>query len=75
MLQQTRLDNTDLQIIRILSRDPRSPYRTIGPMVGISTHAAVTTVKKMLAKGVIQSFNVVANPAIFGYEKECILII
>lgn len=70
-----RLDDTDLHIIRILTRDPRTPYRIIGSMVGISTHAAVTRVKNMLAKGIIQSFNVVANPAIFGYEKECFLIV
>lgn len=70
-----RLDDIDLQTIRILSRDPRTPYRIIGSMVGISTHAAVIRVKNMLAKGIIQSFNVVANPAIFGYEKECFLIV
>ena len=29
----------------------------------------------MISKGVIRSFVVVINPAIFGYEKECFLML
>jgi DNA-binding Lrp family transcriptional regulator len=69
------IDTIDLHIMRLLSANCRAPYRNIASTVGISTNAAKTRVKKMLAKGVIQKFIVVVNAAIFGYEKECILIL
>jgi DNA-binding Lrp family transcriptional regulator len=74
-LQQTRLDNSDLQIIRLLARDSRTPYRNIASAVGITSNAAKERINKMVSNGVIRSFVVRINPVIFGYEKECILII
>jgi DNA-binding Lrp family transcriptional regulator len=50
----------------------RPPYRTIGSTVGIRTNAVKTRVKKLVAKGIIQKFIVMANPAIFGYEKQAL---
>ncbi|MFY9797360.1 MAG: hypothetical protein WB988_06760 [Candidatus Nitrosopolaris sp.] len=29
----------------------------------------------MIAKGIIKKFIVMVNPAIFGYEKQCFLVI
>ena len=72
-MQQTRLDNIDLQIIRLLSRDSRAPYKGIASEVGISSNAAKERINKMVSNGVIQRFIVRINPVIFGYEKECIL--
>jgi DNA-binding Lrp family transcriptional regulator len=72
-LQQTILDNIDLQIIRLLSRDSRAPYKGIASEVGISSNAAKERINKMVSNGVIQRFIVRINPVIFGYEKECIL--
>jgi DNA-binding Lrp family transcriptional regulator len=72
-LQQTRLDNIDLQIIRLLSRDSRTPYNGIASKVGISSNAAKERINKMVSNRVIQDFIVRINPVIFGYEKECIL--
>jgi DNA-binding Lrp family transcriptional regulator len=69
------IDKIDLHIMRLLSANCRAPYRNIASTVGISTNAVKTRVKKMLAKGVIQKFVVVVNAAIFGYEKECILLL
>ena len=72
-MQQTRLDNIDLQIIRILVRDSRTPYSNIASAVGISSNAAKERINKMVSNGLIQAFLVRINPVIFGYEKECIL--
>ena len=69
------IDKIDLHIMRLLSANCRAPYRNIASTVGISTNAVKTRVKKMLAKGVIQKFIVVVNAVIFGYEKECVLIL
>jgi DNA-binding Lrp family transcriptional regulator len=72
-LQETRLDNIDLQIIRILARDSRISYSDIASAVGISTNAAKVRINKMVSKRLIQTFGLLINPVIFGYEKECIL--
>jgi Lrp/AsnC family transcriptional regulator for asnA, asnC and gidA len=74
-LYQTRLDNIDLQIIRLLARDSRTPYRNIASAVGITPSAAKERINKMVSNGVIQNFIVLINPVIFGYEKLCILIV
>ena len=72
-MQQTRLDDIDLQIIRLLARDCRTPYKGVAPVVGISSNAAKERINKMVASGAIERFVVRINPVIFGYEKECIL--
>ncbi|HZA68686.1 MAG TPA: AsnC family transcriptional regulator [Nitrososphaeraceae archaeon] len=75
LLQQTRLDSTDLQIISSLARDSRTPYRNIAAAVGITPSAAKERIDKMVSNGVIQNFEVLINPVIFGYEKLCILVL
>ncbi|HEX9319219.1 MAG TPA: AsnC family transcriptional regulator [Nitrososphaeraceae archaeon] len=69
------MDNIDLQIIRLLARDSRTPYRSIAGDVGITQGAAKERINKMLLNGVIQKFVVLINPIIFGYEKLCVLIV
>ena len=74
-MQQTRVDNIDLQIVRLLARDSRTSYNNIASAVGITPSAAKKRVNKMVSNGVIHRFVVVVNPAIFGYEKLCFLIV
>ena len=75
MQHSIRLDSTDLQIIRLLARDCRAPYRNISSIVGITTNAVKERIGRMVSNGIIQKFVVLINPVTFGYEKECILII
>ena len=75
MLQQTRLDIIDLRIMKLLSRDSRTPYRNIASAVGITPSAAKERINKMVSNGAIRTFVLFVNPVIFGYEKECILIL
>ena len=72
-MQQTRLDDIDLRIIRLLARDSRAAYKDISSAVGISSNAAKERINKMVSNGVIERFAVRINPVIFGYERECIL--
>jgi DNA-binding Lrp family transcriptional regulator len=75
ILQRTRLDRTDLQIISLLARDSGTAYRNIASAVGITPSAAKERINKMVSNGVIQSYIVLINPVIFGYDKLCILIL
>jgi DNA-binding Lrp family transcriptional regulator len=69
------LDNLDLKIINLLTIDSRIPYRTMASTVGITPHAIKNRVNKMLERKIIQNFVVNVNPAIFGYEKKCLLTV
>ena len=69
-LQGARLDNIDLQIIRLLARDSRTPYRSIAADVGITQGAAKERINKMLSNGIIQTFVVLINPIIFGWRSR-----
>jgi predicted transcriptional regulator len=75
ILQQTRLDSTDLQIISLLARDSRTAYSNLASAVGITPSAAKERINKMVSNSVIQSYIVFINPVIFGYDKLCILIL
>ena len=74
-MQHTRLDNIDIQILVLLTKDSRTTYRNIASLVGVSTNAVKERIHKMISNSIIQNFVVIINPVIFGYEKECILII
>ena len=65
----------DLRIMKLLSRDSRIPYRNIASAVGIMPSAAKERINKMVSNGAIRTFVLFVNPVIFGYEKECILIL
>jgi DNA-binding Lrp family transcriptional regulator len=69
------LDNTDLQIIRLLSRDSRISFRSIASTVGISLNAVRARINKMMANHIIQGFTVRVDPLILGYDRECYLTI
>jgi DNA-binding Lrp family transcriptional regulator len=69
------LDNIDLKIINSLTIDSRIPYRTMASTVGITPNAIKSRVNKMLERKIIQNFIVYVNPAIFGYEKKCLLTV
>ncbi|AIF83355.1 transcriptional regulator [Candidatus Nitrososphaera evergladensis SR1] len=75
MAKAPTFDKTDIDIIRMLLRDCRVSYRSIGSSVGLSKNAAKTRVDKMVSTGVISAFVMSVNPAVFGYHKICHLII
>ena len=74
-LQRARVDNTDLQIVRLLARDSRTSYKNIASVVGLTQSATRKRINKMVSNGVIKKFVVITNPAILGYEKLCLLMV
>ena len=53
MSQQTRLDITDLRIMKLLSRDSRTPYRNIASGVGIMPDTDYTTCLNVPSIGLV----------------------
>jgi DNA-binding Lrp family transcriptional regulator len=74
-MQNYVLDNTDIEILRILIRDCRTSYTSIGLSIGMSTNAIKTRVARLVSQGIIQRFMTFIDHAIFGYSKVCYLTI
>lgn len=73
-MQNYTLDDMDIEILRILIRDCRTSYRSIGLSIDMSTNAIKTRVKRLISEGIIQRFVTFIDHTIFGYSKVCYLI-
>ena len=61
--QRQSLDETDLKIISILSKDCRESFMSIGSSVGLTSKSVKARVDAMKSTGVIEKFVVKVNPA------------
>jgi DNA-binding Lrp family transcriptional regulator len=76
MQQQLQsLDETDLKIISILSKDCRESFMSIGNSVGLTSKSVKARVDAMVSTGVIEEFVVKVNPVALGYGLGCMLIV
>ena len=67
-MEKLILDKIDFNILATLSRDCRTPYSSIGSLVGLTSKTVKDRVKKMVHSGVLDKFIVRVNPAGFGYR-------
>jgi Lrp/AsnC family leucine-responsive transcriptional regulator len=76
MQQQLQsLDETDLKIISILSKDCRESFMSIGNSVGLTSKSVKARVEAMVSTGVIEKFVAKVNPVALGYGLGCMLIV
>jgi len=73
-MEKLILDKIDFNILATLSRDCRTPYSSIGSLVGLTSKSVKARVKKMVRSGVLDKFIIRVNPAGFGYRTAPILI-
>ncbi len=69
------LDERDLKIIRILSKDCRESFMSIASAVGMTSKSVKARVDRMISTGVIEKFVVKVNPVALGYGIGCMLIV
>ncbi|HYY65696.1 MAG TPA: winged helix-turn-helix transcriptional regulator [Nitrososphaeraceae archaeon] len=74
-LQRQFLDEKDLEIISILSKDCRASFMSIGSTVGMTSKSVKARVDTMISTGVIEKFVVKVNPVSLGYGMSCMLIV
>ena len=67
MTASDRLSTNDARILAVLQRDGRRPYAELGAEIGISGPSAHERVKKLEARGVIQGYAAIVDPAALGY--------
>jgi DNA-binding Lrp family transcriptional regulator len=75
LLGRQIVDETDLKIIGILSKDCRESFMSIGSAVGMTSKSVKARVDTMLSTGVIEEFVVKVNPVALGYGMNCMLIV
>jgi DNA-binding Lrp family transcriptional regulator len=73
--QRQSLDETDLKIISILSKDCRESFMSIGSSVGLTSKSVKARVDAMVSTGVIEKFVAKVSPAALGYGLGCMLIV
>ncbi|MCP4672810.1 MAG: Lrp/AsnC family transcriptional regulator [Desulfobacula sp.] len=60
------MDNTDLQILRILQKKARIPNVEVARKIGMAPSAVLERIKKLEAKGIIHGYEVRLNPDMFN---------
>ena len=74
-VQRLFLDEKDLKIIRILSKDCRESFMSIGSAIGMTSKSVKARVDRMVSTGVIEKFVLKVNPVALGYGIGCMLIV
>lgn len=69
------MDEVDQKIIRVLRRDARTPFTTIGKELGISDATIHFRVKKMRKAGIIRKYTVVVNENVYESRVSCYMLI
>lgn len=59
------MDNTDLQILKILQEKARIPNVEVARRIGMAPSAVLERIKKLEASGVVQGYEVRLNPDMF----------
>ncbi len=62
------MDNTDLQILKILQKKARIPNVEVARTIGMAPSAVLERIKKLEAQGVIQGYEVRLNPDMFNCD-------
>ncbi len=68
MTASERISTNDARILDVLQRDGRRSYADLGAEVGMTGPSAHERVKKLEARGVIQGYAALVDPAAIGYD-------
>jgi len=69
------LDKVDSAILRLLQKNSRMSYQEMSKQTGISDATIQFRLKRMKARGIIDKFTVVANPALIGYAVMAVMLV
>ena len=69
------LDKLDSAILRLLQKNARMSYQEMSKQTGISDATIQFRLKRMKARGIIDKFTVVANPALLGYAVMAVMLV
>lgn len=67
-LPKVSLDSVDIELLRILHEDARTPIAEIARTLSMSAPSVSERLKRLKESGVIRSFTVDINPILLGYD-------
>ena len=70
-----RVDSTDIEIMKLLTKDCRLSYREIALTLAIATNTVKRRIKNLISRRIIEEFLLQVNLGAFGYSKICNLTI
>lgn len=70
-----RIDELDLQILKLLTHDCRASYRSLGRTLGISKNTVQKRVKDLILNKTIEQFITLVNFSLFGYSKVLTVVL
>jgi DNA-binding Lrp family transcriptional regulator len=70
-----RIDEVDLQILKILTHNCRTSYRSIGKTLGISANTALTRINNLILNKAIEQFITFVNFSLFGYSNVLTILL
>lgn len=70
-----KLDDIDLQILRILQEDSRTSYRKIADALGIAVGTVYNRIKRLEDEGVFKAYTVMVDPTKIGYDLTVFILI
>lgn len=62
------MDNTDLEILKILQKKARIPNVEVARTIGMAPSAVLERIKKLESQGIIQGYEVRLNPEMFNCD-------
>lgn len=65
------MDEIDYEIIKILCKDARTPFKTIGRMLGIGTDTVFRRFKKLKQEGIVQGSTIILSSQACGFQGLC----
>ena len=67
-LPKALLDSVDVELLRILHEDARTPMAEIARALNMSAPSISERIKRLRESGVIRSFTIEVDPELLGYE-------
>jgi DNA-binding Lrp family transcriptional regulator len=74
-MQGYRIDEVDIYILRILARNCRASFRSIGLDLGITTNTVKNRIKNLIENKILYRYVIHFNYAILGYKENCLVIV
>ncbi len=70
-----RIDGVDLQILKLLTLNSRTSYRSIGKTLGVSVNTVRSHINELILNKAIEHFVAQVNFSLFGYSQVLTILL
>jgi len=73
--KELRIDDLDIQIIKLLQEDSRLSYNKIAEKLGISVGTAYNRIKNLEERGILKGYTIIVDPDKVGYGLTALILV